>query len=118
MPGLGALAAACATVAVVVLLTRDPEEAWAVGVVIVALGIASGALATLLQLRAPRSGRRRASGQRHAVAARRGIAVAAVVTLLLWLRVVDGLSVITAAFVIGAFAVAEVVLSARPASPR
>src|SRR5581483_3188354 len=110
MPGLGALAAACATVAVVVLLTRDPEEAWAVGVVIVALGIASGALATLLQLRAPRSGRRRASGQR--------LAVAAVVTLLLWLRVVDGLSVITAAFVIGAFAVAEVVLSARPASPR
>jgi hypothetical protein len=44
--------------------------------------------------------------------------IAAVVALLLWLRALDGLSVITAVFVVATFVVAELVLSARPHSSR
>lgn len=104
-------------VAVVVALTSEPEEAWAVAAVIVALGVAAGAFATLVQLRAPRSGRGRARTTRGQ-ALRRGLEIGAVVVLILWLRAVDGLSVITAAFVVATFLVTEAVLSARPASSR
>jgi hypothetical protein len=40
------------------------------------------------------------------------------VALLLWLRALDGLSLLTAAFIVATFLVAEVVLSARPHSSR
>lgn len=118
MRALALVAVACALVAVALVLTRDPEEAWAVALVIAALGVGAGAVATMLQLRAPRVGSRRPSAVRRGVAARRGIGIALVVSLLLWLRAVDGLSPITAAFVVGAFLAAELVLSARPTSSR
>ena len=105
-------------VALAVILTRDPEEAWALAVVIVATGVAVGAAAILLLLRQTRARGRRAPRLRRAPALRRGAEVAAVVILLLWLRAVDGLSVITAAFVVLAFVVAEMILSARPHSSR
>lgn len=112
------LAAGLVAVAVVVL-TRDPEEPWAVAVVILGLAAAAGAGAVMLQVRR-RGGdrRRRAPAPVRAVVARRGLMVAAAVALLLWLRAVDGLSLITAAFVLATFAVTEIVLSARPASSR
>ncbi len=112
MRGLGVVAAAAVVVAAVVMFTRDPEEAWAIAAVIGALSIAAGSLAVVLQLRAPQPGRRRRGAVREGIAIRRGIEVATGLALLLWLRVVDGLSLITAGFVIGAFVVADAVLSA------
>ena len=103
--------------AVLVAVTRDPDQLWAVAIVVVALGVASGAIATMLQLRSARAGRRRL-GPRRGIVARRGVEVAAIVALLLWLRAIDGLSVLTAAFVVGTFVVAEAILSARPQSSR
>jgi len=67
------------------------------------------ALLVSLPLGEPRRGRRAA-----APALRRGIEVTAVVGLLLLLRVVDGLTVLTGGFVVLGFALAEVILSARP----
>jgi hypothetical protein len=116
--GLALAGVACVAIAVVVGLTREPEEAWAVAVVILALGLAASAFATLVQLRAARTGRGGASGARRGQAIRRGLEIGAVVVLILWLRAVDGLSVITATFVIATFVVTEAVLSARPASSR
>ena len=100
------------------LLTRDPEEPWAVAVVILAAGGAAGGAATLVQLRRSGGGRRRVPVGRSAAAARRGVEIASAVALLLWLRALDGLSVLTALFVVATFVVAEVVLSARPHSSR
>jgi hypothetical protein len=42
----------------------------------------------------------------------------AIVAALLWLRAVDGLSLLTGLFVVAAFVGAELVLSARPQSSR
>lgn len=111
--------AAAVGVAALIVATRDPEEAWAVAAVIVALAVATGAVALLLQLRpiAQRAGRRRAR-PRIDLAVRRAGEVSLTVALLLWLRAVDGLSVITAAFVVVAFVAAEAILSARPDSAR
>jgi hypothetical protein len=109
---------ACLAIALGVVLTRDPDEAWAVAVLILALGAASGAFATLLALRPGTGARKRTSRGHAATAARRGVEIGAVVALLLWLRVVDGLSPITAAFVITTFVVTESLLSARPQSSR
>jgi hypothetical protein len=95
------------------VLFIDPEVPLAVGLVIAAVAVCSGAASTLLLLAVPvTEGRRR---QRAAAPAlRRGIEVAAVVGLLLLLRVVDGLTLITGGFVVLGFLVAEVILSARP----
>jgi hypothetical protein len=119
---VGLTFAASLVLAVAIALTRDPEEPWAVAVFILAVGAAAGAAATWLQLRRAGPGSRSARGRTRRVrggsAARRGTEVAAVAALLLWLRAVDGLSLITAAFVLAAFIVAELVLSARPHSSR
>lgn len=112
MRGLWVVAGAAVFTAAAVMFTRDPEEPWAIAAVIGALSIAAGALVVAVQLRAPRPGRRRRGAVREGVAIRRGLEVTTGVALLLWLRVVDGLSLITAGFVIGAFVVAEAVLSA------
>ena len=112
MRGLWAVAAVAVIVAAVVMVTRDPEEVWAIAIVIAGLSIAAGALVVAVLLRAPRPGRRRRGAVRESIALRRGIEVTTGVALLLWLRVVDGLSLVTAGFVIGAFVLAEAVLSA------
>lgn len=109
---------ACLALAIAVVLTRDPDEQWAVAVLILTLGAAAGGIATLLQLRAGTAPRRRGPQRRPATAVRRGAEVGAIVALLLWLRAVDGLSLVTAAFVVATFVVAEALLSARPQSSR
>ena len=116
MRGLMLLAIGSLAVALLIVLTQDPEHAWAVGAVIIALGAAAGAVATAAQLRMARGPRRRAP--LRGVAVRRGIEIAAMVALLLWLRAIDGLSILTAAFVVGAFFVAEAILSAQLRSSR
>jgi len=95
------------------ILLIDPEVPLAVGLVIAAVAVGSGAISALLLLSAPAAeGRRRQRAS--APALRRGIEVTAVVGLLLLLRVVDGLTVITGGFVVLGFLVAELILSARP----
>ena len=118
MRALGVFILGCLAVAALILATRDPDEPWAVAAVILAAGAAAGGAATLVQLRRARGGRRRVSRGRTGVATRRGAEIAAVVALLLWLRALDGLSVVTAVFVVATFLVAEAVLSARPHSSR
>ena|SRR5438128_1038779 len=117
MRGLSLLALASVLVVAAIVGTRDPDEPWAVAALIAALATLCGAFVTWLQMRR-RPGRGRAPRVPRAIAARRGLEVAVAVALLLWLRAVDGLSIITAAFVVGAFIVAEVIISARPASSR
>ena len=112
--GLVAIAAILAAVALI--LAVDPERPWAVPALVMLIGIAVAAGAVAWQGRSPR-GRRRAP-RRGALAVRRAVEMGAGVTLLLWLRAVDGLSLITAAFVIATLVVAEAVLSARPQSQR
>lgn len=117
MRSLGLLSIAGLLVALAVVLTRDPEEAAAVALVILATGVFAGGAATVLQLRQPRAARR-APRPRRGLAVRRGALVGAAVAVLMWLRAVDGLSAITAGFVVLAFLLAETILSARPHSAR
>jgi hypothetical protein len=98
------------------MLTSDPDVLFAVGSVIAAVAVCSGALAAALLLSVPAPGRGRRQ-RRAAAALRRGIEVTAIVGLLLLLRVVDGLTVITGGFIVLGFLVAEVILSARPSAP-
>lgn len=107
----------CLAIAALILLVLDPEHPLAVAAFIVAVGGAAAGFATWLQVRAAGS-RRRGAGARGAIAGRRGLEVGAVVALLLWLRAVDGLSLITAAFVVLTFAATEFVLAAGPNSSR
>lgn len=109
--------AAALLAALAVVLVVDPERPWAVAAVIGLIGIAVGAGAIAWQGRRLR-GRRRMQGPRGALAVRRGVEMGIGVALLLWLRAVDGLSVITAAFVIATLVVGEALLSARPQSQR
>lgn len=105
-------------VAAAVVATQDPDSAWAVALFILCVGVSAGSLTILLQLRAADRAPRRGRRISRALAVRRGVETGAIVALLVWLRVVDGLSILTAFFVIGAFVVAELVLSARPESGR
>lgn len=105
-------------VAAGVVGARDPEDPLSVALLVLALGVAAGALVAMFLSRTRRRAGRRVPGMRRGMALRRGAEFGAVVALLLWLRIVDGLSIITASFVIAAFAVAELIVSARPASSR
>src|SRR5205085_6344988 len=83
-----------------VIGTRDPEEPLSVAALVLALGVAAGALAAMFLSRTRRRAGRRLAGMRRGMALRRGAEFGAVVALLFWLRIVDGLSIITASFVI------------------
>lgn len=102
-----------ALIAAVAMLAIDPDVPLAVGLVIAAVAVCSGATLAALLLSLPAADVRRRQ-RAVAPALRRGIEVTAVVGLLLLLRVVDGLTVITGGFVVVGFLVAEVILSARP----
>jgi Zn-dependent protease len=95
------------------MFTIEPDVPLAVGLVIAAIAVCSGAIAGALLLSVPTSDRGR---HKRAVAPslRRAIEVTAIVGLVLLLRVVDGLTVITGGFIVLGFLVAEVILSARP----
>ena len=119
MRGPGLLVVVGLVVAVLVVVARDPEEPWAVALLIMSLAVATGAGAfAWQQRRRPSVDGRRAPRPRRADALRRAFESGAIVAALLWLRAVDGLSLLTAIFVLAAFVVAELVLSARPVSSR
>jgi hypothetical protein len=112
------LALAGLAVAVFVALTREPSEVLAVGVLIVgaALFMASAtALVSLaLEERWDVQSRPRSRDRWRRRALRRGLSAGALVAALALLRAVDGLTILTGGFVVAGFALAELVLSARP----
>lgn len=97
--------------------TRDPDGRLSVGLVVVGGAIVIGALAAALFVGLGTRGAKR--GKRREVATarglRRGAMVGSAIGLIALLRVLDGLTPLTAAFVIAPFVVAEAVLSARRA---
>ena len=84
---------------------------------VVGTALAAGALAAAALVAI--GTRRTKRGARHAAAVagglRRGVMVGCVIALVALLRIVDGLTVLTAIFVVAPFVVAEVVLSTRRA---
>ena len=97
--------------------TRDPDGPLSVGLVVGGGSILAGALAAALLVGLGARGAKR--GKRREVAAarglRRGAMVGSAIGLIALLRVLDGLTPLTAAFVIAPFVVAEAVLSSRRA---
>jgi threonine/homoserine/homoserine lactone efflux protein len=96
---------------------RDPDSAVSVGLVVIGSSLAVAALAGLAFVSISTRGTRRGARRGIAVARglRRGVMVGCVTALVALLRVVDGLTPLTAVFVIAPFIVAEVVLSTRRA---
>ena len=113
LAALGALA-----VAVLTVTLRDPGHPLAVATLVAAVAVGVGALSARVLLAVARAGRSaRARGERSR-ALRRGAALGAIAGLLVALRAIDGLTPITAGFVVLAFALAEVALTARTPSVR
>lgn len=114
MRSLLAIAAAAGAVTAFVVATKDPDSLLTVLAAIAAAAVAVGALtAAALAARAARGRGGKARRLRMVRAVRRGAVAGSVVGLLALLRVIDGLTPLTAAFVVGAFVLAEAVLSAR-----
>jgi len=97
--------------------TRDPDSPQSVGLVAIGSSLAVAALASLAFVSVATWGTKRGARRGLAVARglRRGVMVGCVIGLAALLRVVDGLTPLTAAFVVVPFVVAEVVLSTRRA---
>ena len=97
--------------------TRDPDGPLSVGLVVGGGAVLVGALAAALFVGLGARGAKR--GKRREVAAarglRRGAMVGSAIGLIALLRALDGLTPLTAAFVIAPFVVAEAVLSTRRA---
>lgn len=99
---------------VFVVATRDPDRLVTVLAAVAGAAVAAGALvAAALATVASRDRAGRGRDLRMIRAVRRGAVAGSIVGLVALLRVIDGLTPLTAAFVVGAFVVAEVVLSAR-----
>jgi hypothetical protein len=99
------------------MATRDPDGPLSVGLVVLGAALAAGALAAagLVRLATARSKRGPKRDAAVARALRRGAMVGCVVGLVALLRIVDGLTTLTASFVVAPFIVAEAVLSTRRA---
>jgi hypothetical protein len=104
------------------ILTRDPTEPLAVAAVVgssaVALGSGVALVGLAVEERDAALARPRSRRPDRARALRRGLEVGALVAALGLLRAVDGLSLITAGFVVAGFVLAELVLSASSTAAR
>jgi len=99
---------------VFIVVARDPDSLITVLAAIAGAAVATAALvAAALVAMASRGRRGRARDIETVRAVRRGAVAGSIVGLIALLRVIDGLTPLTAAFVVGAFVIAEVVLSAR-----
>jgi len=99
---------------VFIVATRDPDRLVTVLAAIAGSAVTAGALVAAAFATVAswgRGGRARKLGMIRAI--RRGAIAGSIVGLVALLRVIDGLTPLTAAFVVGAFVLAEVVLSAR-----
>ena len=105
---------------VFLLLTRDPSEPLAVAAVVAAASVAIACAVALVGVaveeRDAAFARPRRRHPRRVPAVRRGVEVGVLVAALGLLRAIDGLSLITGGFVVAGFILAELVLTARPAS--
>ena len=105
---------------VFLLLTRDPSEPLAVAAVVAAASVAIACAVALggvaVEERDAAFARPRRRHPRRVPAVRRGVEVGVLVAALGLLRAIDGLSLITGGFVVAGFILAELVLTARPAS--
>jgi hypothetical protein len=114
-----ALAAVGAAVVTFTVATYEPSDPTGLGLAIGGIALFSGALAArVLVWLATRGRRRRERNAAIAPAVRRGISVGLAVGILAFLRAIDGLTIVTASFVVLAFALAEVALSARTTAVR
>ncbi|TMG46702.1 MAG: hypothetical protein E6H91_11345 [Chloroflexi bacterium] len=113
------LALAGLAVVVFVVLMRDPADTLAIATVIVGASVFVASVTALVSLALEErwAGQARPRGRepRRRRALRRGLSVGALVAALALLRAVDGLTILTGGFVVAGFALAELVLSARPA---
>jgi hypothetical protein len=109
---LALAAAAGVLLAGVIVSTREPQDAAAIAALLFGVGVLAFAAASASFYYVPRlrSRRRRSSGM---IALRRGALVGVGVMALGFLRVVDALSAVTAAFLVAALAALEGLLSAR-----
>lgn len=110
---LAGLAVATLTVSLV-----DPDQPFAIWLLAGAVAVAVGALSARALLAVARAGRSARARIERTQALRRGAAVGAIAGILLALRAIDGFTPLTAGFVILAFALAEVALSARTPAAR
>lgn len=113
---LATLTAVGATIVVATVLAREPSEPLAVAAVVLGAALFAGALTSLLALRLEERAARRLRHAHRARALRRGTAVGVVLAALTLLRAADGLTLVTGAFVVGGFALAELVLALPGAS--
>lgn len=113
---LAALAGLVLLVGTVAL--RDPDQPYAIPAFVIGVGLVVGALASRVMLALGRSGRSARAARDRTRALRRGVGLGAIVAILVALRAIDGLSPLTAGFVVLAFALAEVALTARTPSVR
>ena len=97
------------------MATRDPDGPLSVGLVVAGAGIAIGALVAAVLVSGGTRRVRRGKKRDAAVATglRRGAMAGSAIGLIALLRVLDGLTTLTAIFVIAPFVVAEVVLATR-----
>jgi hypothetical protein len=97
--------------------TQDPDSELSVGLVVLGTALAVAALAAVAFVSVTTRRTKRGTRRDLAVARglRRGVMVGCVVALAALLRVVDGLTPLTAVFLVVPFIVAEVVLSTRRA---
>lgn len=110
--GLG-LALAALTVTL-----RDPDQPFAVAALAAAVALCVGAASARTLMALARSGRSARARHEQVRALRRGAGIGAMVGILLALRAIDGFTPLTAGFVVLAFALAEVALTARAPSVR
>lgn len=95
---------------VALVVTQEPTPAGVIAV-IAAASVAAATLAALVLLRYAAAGRSIRARISRFAALRRGIEVGAIIGLIATLRVIDGLTPLTALFVVLSFAIAEYVLS-------
>ena len=96
----------------------DPDQPFAIWLLVGAVALVVGALSSRVLLAAARAGRSARARSERSRALRRGAALGAIAGILLALRAIDGFTPLTAGFVILAFALAEVALTARTPSVR
>ena len=114
---LAAAALGGAAIVVLTVVTRDVDDRGALALVVAGTTLAGAGLAGLVAIFLEERAAARATPRRRPAhrgrAVRRGIGVGLVVGAFALLRAVDGLSVITATFVLAGFVLAEIVLSSR-----
>lgn len=111
-------AIAALAIAALTVTLRDPDQPFAVAALVGAVALGVGAASARALLAFARRGRSARARKEHARALRRGAGIGVIAGILLALRAIDGFTPLTAGFVLLAFALAEVALTARTPSVR